>query len=182
MRIRNQLSITMSAFAIVIALVSACGPKAAPTPSGNASRPVSAPTTAPPAAANSNPPGSNANAAGRDPCSLLTKDEASQLLAQPVTDVKTEFGTCFYSAANQTRVGVQPFWSGGVALLKSDLAMFPDAQPVPGLGDEALYSTDGRLEVRKGDAAFVIASTIPVTPNKLDKLKTAAAKIVSRFP
>jgi hypothetical protein len=191
---QNQLSIIVSAFVIIAALVSACAPSAAATPSGNASRPtlnapdVSVPTKVPaaaltsPAATNSNPPGNSANAAGRDPCSLLTKDEASQVLAQPVTNVKTEFGTCFYVAADQIQVGVAVSWSGGVTLLKSDREMFPDAQQIPGLGDEALFTRDGRLEVRKGDAAFTISSTIAVTPDKLDKLKAAATKMVSRLP
>jgi hypothetical protein len=104
------------------------------------------------------------------------------VLAQPVTEVTVEFGTCFYRAANQTYVGVVVFWSGGVTLLKTDREMFPDAQQVPGLGDEALYARDGQLEVRKGDAAFTISSTIAVTPDKLDKLKVAAVKMVSRLP
>ena len=175
---KNQIRMYRIVAGVVLAsaaILSACGPKSAPTPSGNASRPASAPT-------NSNPPGNNANATGRDPCSFLTKDEASQVLGQPVTDVHVEYSiNCFYRAANQLQVVVSVYQSGGVNLLKGSLQMFPDAQQVPGLGDEAIYTRDGRLQVRKGDAAFIIASTIPVTPDKLDKLKAAAVKIASRF-
>ncbi len=193
MRVQNRLGIIISGFVIVAALVSACA-SAAPTPSGNAGNPTvsarsaSAPTSAlagtpaSQAAANSNPAGSTANGAGRDPCSLLTNAEASQVLAQPVTNMTTEFGTCFYKSANQLQVGVSVFWSGGTAFVKGDRELFPTAPQVPGLGDEAIYTTDGRLLVRKGDAAFAIASTIPVTPDKLDKLKAAATKMVSRLP
>ncbi len=193
MRLQNRLWI-ISAFLVVAALVSACSPSAAPKASGNTDKPTisarsaSAPTSAlagtpaSQAPTNSNPSSSTVNGAGRDPCSLLTNDEASQVLAQPVTNVTTEFGTCFYRAANQLQVGVSVFWSGGVAFLKSDRALFPTAPQVPGLGDEALFTTDGRLLVRKGDAAFAIASTIPVTTDKLDKLKAAATKMVSRLP
>ncbi len=194
MRVQNRHWNIISGFVIVAALVSACAPSAALTPSGNAGNPTasarsaSAPTSAlagtpaSQAPTNSNPGGSTANGAGRDPCSLLTNAEASQVLAQPVTNVTTEFGTCFYKSANQLQVGVSVFWSGGTAFVKGDRELFPTAPQVPGLGDEAIYTTDGRLLVRKGDAAFAIASTIPVTPDKLDKLKSAATKMVSRLP
>ncbi len=189
MKEQNRLSIIAFAFVTIATLVSACAPN------GNASRPTpnapvaSAPTSAlaatpaPSVATNSNPPGSSSNAAGFDPCSLLTKDEASQVLGQPVTDVHVEYDiNCFYRAADQLQVVVSVYQTGGVNLLKGSLQMFPDAQQVPGLGDQAIYSRDGRLQVRKGDAAFIIASTIPVTPNKLDILKAAATKIVGRLP
>jgi Protein of unknown function (DUF3558) len=182
MRGPNHLSIIVSTAVLLAALVSACGPKSVPTPSGITSRPSSAPTTAPTAATNSNPSGNNANGTSFDPCSFLTKDEASQVLGQPVTDVHVEYSiNCFYDAANQLQVAVSAYPSGGVNLLKGSLQQFPDAQQVSGLGDEAIYTRDGRLQVRKGDAAFIIASTIPVTPDKLDKLKAAAVKIASRF-
>lgn len=182
MREHNHLSIIVSTVVLLAALVSACGPKSVPTPSGKTSNPASAPTTAPTAATNSNPADNNANASGLDPCSFLTKDEASQVLGQSVTDVHVEYDiNCFYRAANQLQVVVSVYQTGGVNLLKTSLQQFPDAQQVPGLGDEAIYTRDGRLQVRKGDAAFIIASTIPVTPDKLDILKAAAVKIASRF-
>ncbi len=93
MRIKNSLSITIGAFAIVIALVSACGPKAAPTPSASSNAPTnstSAPVVAGPTAAPTSTPAptpSPTPAAAPTSASLLdafTKAQAALTSAKTV--------------------------------------------------------------------------------------------------
>src|ERR1035441_8446932 len=103
-----------------------------------------------------------------DPCSLVTKEEMSQVTGEQFTDASAEKNskTCIYMSADPSVASavISSTWDGEesramIPAMKigEDLTkMTPGGEAmIPGLGDQASFATYA-LTVRKGDAAFMI--------------------------
>jgi hypothetical protein len=108
-----------------------------------------------------------------DPCSLVTKEEMSQVTGEQFTDASAEKNskTCIYMSADPSVASavISSTWDGEesramIPAMKigEDLTkMTPGGEAmIPGLGDQASFATYA-LTVRKGDAAFMIRLNLP---------------------
>jgi hypothetical protein len=96
----------------------------------------------------------------REPCAMLTSDEASSALGQPVNSAEP-FGTavCRYSyGAEGRQLNVQYTWQGGAIAMgvtqkvMQHMSNVGSFTPVEGIGDDALLGPMGStLMMRKGD-------------------------------
>jgi hypothetical protein len=109
-----------------------------------------------------------------DPCSLITKEEMSQVTGEQFIEAKSETNskTCTYMTADASVGSAEvsstwdeaeaqamiPAMKAGAELTK--LTPADGTQMVPGLGNEASFATYA-LTVRKGDAAFMIRLNLP---------------------
>lgn len=97
-----------------------------------------------------------------DPCELLTAAMAEGALGVPVGPPTTIPGsgnvTCQYTPADGTKnvfALLTTYAASGKAALATATAEFPDAKPVPNLGDAALVSRKGHaIGVSVGDLLF----------------------------
>lgn len=110
----------------------------------------------------------------RDPCSLVTKEEMSQVTGEQFISATSEKNSndCIYMAADASvaSADITSSWDpeDSRAMLPAtkvaaDLTktILPDGeQMVSGLGDEASFAAYA-LTVRKGDAAFIIRLNLP---------------------
>jgi hypothetical protein len=157
-----------SVCACAVVLGSACSPKAAEQQQGSS------------ASATARPPRA-AVAAKRDPCSLVTAAEMSEVLAF-VVQAKPDGDTCDYQNQNPGGDGfgaVEVSWendNAGQALLEAlrqsgKLAPVPGAEPqsLAGIGDGATYSMYA-LHVLKGDVLLTFRVSPPPT-RLMDLLK-----------
>jgi zinc-ribbon domain len=96
----------------------------------------------------------------REPCAMLTTDEASSALGQPVISAET-FGpaVCRYSYGSEGRqFNAQYTWQGGAMAMGVTQSIMKHVSntgtftPVEGIGDEAMLGPMGStLMMRKGD-------------------------------
>jgi hypothetical protein len=109
---------------------------------------------------NSQSSGANSNPSGPGACSLLTKDEVSQVLGKPVDSAAGSGlgGVCTYVAKNLKIDFTVAGHTGGIKAMATDFARLGNlALVVPGLGDQAFYNTNSAyaLFVLKGDAEYM---------------------------
>jgi hypothetical protein len=110
----------------------------------------------------SDPTGNATGTPKTDPCDLLTKGMAEGALGVPVGKATRTPGegnvTCSYSPADGTSnvfVLLTTYAASGEAALATATKAFPDAKPVPDLGDAALVSRQGHaIGVSVGDLLF----------------------------
>jgi hypothetical protein len=174
------------AFLLGASLLAACGQTAAqtgnPAPATVALVPA---TVAPVAVVNSNP-------SGPDACTLLTKDDVSKVLGNPVDSATGSGlgGVCTYTAKNLKIDFTVAGHTGGAQAMATTLARLGDiALVVPGLGDQAFYNTDSAngLFVLKGDAEYLFNMS-DVTYQPLDPAvvqtteKALAVQLLSHLP
>lgn len=138
----------------------------------NASTPSSAPD-----------PGSGS--VSTDPCDLLTSGMAEGALGLPVGSPTTtpQAGslTCMYTPADgrpNVFVLLTTYEASGEAALTTATKEFPDAEPVPDLGDAAYISPRGHaIGVLDGDLLFAMSL---LRPDGLEvPLATSAAQLVT---
>jgi hypothetical protein len=176
----------------VVLLVTACASPIARTtnPTGNSDNlsPTSVSVTAPtqvPAEVN---PASNTT----DACTLLTKDDVSQVLGVPVdTAVASGLGgVCTYTSANLSITFTIAGHTGGIQAMNTTLANLGDlALVVPGLGDQAFYNTNSAnaLFLLKGDAEYLFGMSDvnyqPLDPAVVQATEKAfAVQLLSHLP
>lgn len=137
------------------------------TTSGTPSSPAT-PASAP--AGTEAPTGSPGDVSGiPDPCDLLTSDIAGGALGVEVGPSTTTPGennsTCSYAPADgraNVFVLLTTYAASGEAALKDATKAFPDARPVPGLGDSAYVSPSGHaIGVSAGDLLFGMSLLTP---------------------
>lgn len=120
-----------------------------------------------------------------DPCALLTAEEARAAVGTAVAPPERgddEAGpSCLYRVA--------PPRFGGVTLtLLTEEVQFeflrerPGSRPVPGVGDAAVVTPDGRIGVVKGSRAFTVTVLRPKAGEKaaLATLASLARSVLSR--
>jgi hypothetical protein len=108
-----------------------------------------------------------------DPCSLVTKEEMSQVTGEQFTNASADRNskTCTYMSADPSvaSADISSTWDGGesramMPAMKAgeDLTqMTPGGEAIiSGLGDQASFAMYA-LTVRKGDAAFMIRLNLP---------------------
>jgi hypothetical protein len=108
-----------------------------------------------------------------DPCSLVTKEEISQVTGEQFTNASAEKNSksCTYMSADPSvaSADISSTWEGDesramMPVMKAgeDLTkMTPGGEAmIPGLGDQASFAMYA-LTVRKGDAAFMIRLNLP---------------------
>lgn len=131
------------------------------SPGASASPATSAAPSADPSAASA-----GSGTPKTDPCSLLTKGMAEGALGLAVgppatVPVKGFSLTCFYKPADgrpNVFVLLTTYAASGKAALAYATKAFPDARPVPDLGDAALVSRKGHaIGVADGDLLFAIS-------------------------
>lgn len=128
-----------------------------------------------------------------DPFGLITRDEAASALDVPVGSPSLTYS----DDAIGVRFSASARWGGewslaALACHGTDgepvdgpgywhdmvLGMFPDAEPVPGVGDEARWS-DPYLFVLQGPTVFYVEASTPDGPDDARGRATAAAAIVA---
>ena len=137
-------------------------------------------------------PGSSAAASWQklDPCALLTKDQAAQVLGLSSVDEPTRkdlgpssichFGT--REDLNSLSVGVFDHPSTK-SEFETQFKLLPDAVSISGLGDAAFYGSD-ELNVLKGDNYIAIVLVYPGLENdqqRIEKLKQVANQILPKL-
>ena len=126
-----------------------------------------------------------------DPCSLITKAEAAQILGNPeilkAKSMPPQDGTCGYLGAPfDVHTETLKSASGWSAMVKKEIQE-KRAEPVEKIGDEAAFTTDGNgdfvMTSRKGNRIVTVTmysnrTTRADAKPKLVKLLTAAVSKV----
>lgn len=137
-----------------------------------------------------------------DPRVLLTRAEVEAALGEQVkepefTDTKNPLGQklCFYSPVSEkgaSFIQLSVVQNEGMSkdlrkqgynvdqLYTETKKNFTDAKPVPGIGDEAFWSTNG-LHILKGNVYLNISVGNTSKPENLELAKRLAEKAVSRL-
>ena len=137
-----------------------------------------------------------------DPGVLLTKAEVEAALGEQVKepelrDSKNPLGQmlCFYSPVSEKSekfIQLSVVQNEGMAknlreqgynveqLYKETKKNFTDAKPVPGIGDDAFWGTNG-LHILKGNVYLNISVGNTSKPENLELAKRLAEKVVSRL-
>jgi hypothetical protein len=188
----NRVGILIALSGIVF-LAAACASSVPPTANAPAVPPSNAAATAAPAvvptqASTPAIPSSNYP----DACTVLTKDDVSQVLGTPVdTAVSSGLGgVCSYTSKNLKIDFTIAGHTGGKQAMTTTLASLGDlALLVPGLGDQAFYNTNSAngLFVLKGDAEYLFSMS-DVTYQPLDPTvvqsteKALAVQLLGKLP
>jgi hypothetical protein len=125
----------------------------------------------------------------RQPCAMLTSEEAGRALGQPVASVE-QIGTsnCEYhfGPGGNQRFAIDYTWDGGAMAFKLSQAAMKSVAgmetftPVQGIGDEAYIEPMGSgLLMRKGDV--MVNLDLRVSGVSVEAAKTMAAKIADRL-
>jgi hypothetical protein len=126
--------------------------------------------------------------AGRDVCSLVTKEEVGEAFGTTFTEAASGTSGCQYtsSAGNNQALDVRVTWEGGVMALKLATTVLKGTggqgffQPVAGIGDEAYIAPMGTtLMFRKGDVLVNIQ--LHMVGNNVEATKAIAQKIAARL-
>ncbi len=182
----------IAVFMSIVLLATACASSSARTanPGDNSDNlsPASASVTAPTQVAAEVNPASNTT----DACTLLTKDDVSQVLGTPVdTAVASGLGgVCTYTSVNLRIDFTIAGHTGGIQAMNTTLANLGDlALVVPGLGDLAFYNTNSAyaLFVLKGDAEYLFGMNDvnyqPLDPAVVQATEKAlAVQLLSHLP
>ena len=109
-----------------------------------------------------------------DPCALVTKEEAEKALGAPVREaerpseanIPPRLFTCRYVAEKGDALAVMTVMvrrgyseSEARTGFQSSRELFPDAQDVPGLGDQSYWALND-LNIRRGDTHLVIGGDL----------------------
>jgi hypothetical protein len=162
----NRITVIGSALSAMALTLAGCG-----------SKPAASPTTNEAAASSNSPPARSA--AGFDPCSLVTADKVTAIIADKITQTEVNDHSCEYHAgptdeegtqimifktggtaqmqdtrkANQLLAGI-----GGAVSLQGDVGKDVQASITPPpkrgawtIGDETVWQPNGVLAVRKGE-------------------------------
>jgi hypothetical protein len=173
----------MAALALVAGLVAACSGSAATgalpaggTPAAQTQAAVGAAGTP-----------TSAAAAALDPCSLITADEATAALGEPVKAPSPGDHYCYLYAQANTDDSVEIYLTDPIKFLpkQSSIAGVFEVTQASGVGDAAYYVNDVGagtvgLNVKKGVTTFVVSvalkgSTIPALEDKENTLAIAVA-------
>ena len=126
----------------------------------------------------------------REPCAMLTTEEASKALGQPVASVE-QLGvtTCeyHYGPGGGKTLPIEYTWQGGAMTLKVAHAAMKQVSagmdtftPLPGIGDEAYLEPMGSgLLMRKGDV--MVHMDLRVSNIKPEAAENMAGKIAGRL-
>ena len=127
--------------------------------------------------------------AGRDVCSLVTKEEVGEALGTSVSEASGGTSHCQYtlSTGSNQALGVQVTWQGGIMAMKIASMAFKGIaggvggfQQATGIGDEAYVGPMGStLMFRKGDVMVNIH--LRMAGNNVEAAKVIAQKIVARL-
>ena len=177
----------------IVFIAAACASSVPPTvnppsvPPGNAAA-TAAPAVVPTQASTPAIPSSNYP----DACTVLTKDDVSQVLGTPVdTAVSSGLGgVCTYTSKNLKIDFTIAGHTGGKQAMTTTLANLGDlALLVPGLGDQAFYNTNSAngLFVLKGDAEYLFGmgdvTYQPLDPTVVQATEKAlAVQLLSKLP
>jgi hypothetical protein len=123
----------------------------------------------------------------REPCALLTAEEAGRALGQTVSSVEPRgTSSCQYQFGdNGQHMGVQFAWRGGAMTMKMTQGAMKQIgmasfTAVPGVGDEAyLAPMNAELLMRKGDVLVTIE--LQSSGVSADAAKKVAATIADRL-
>lgn len=145
---------------LLLALLSGCGDS-----DSNNSEKVDKDSTPSSSAPSTADPSGPSGTPKTDPCDLLTKASAEAALGVPVGTPKKQPGegnlTCYYTPADGTAnvfALLTTYSASGEAALKTASAEFPDARPVPELGDAAIVSRQGHvIGVSVDDVLFALS-------------------------
>ena len=125
----------------------------------------------------------------RQPCAMLTSEEAGRALGQPVASVEqTGTSNCVYhfGPGGNQRFAIDYTWDGGAMAFKlshaamKSVAGMETFTPLQGIGDEAYIEPMGSgLLMRKGDV--MVNLDLRVSGVSVEAAKTMAAKIADRL-
>ena len=127
-----------------------------------------------------------------DPCNLITKAEAAQILAKPeilkAKSMPPQDGTCGYLGAPfDVHTEVLPSPSGWSAMVKKQIQAKKAEAVAEKIGDETVFTTDGNgdfvMTSRKGNRIVTVTmffdkTTLAEAKPKLVKLLTVAVSKV----
>jgi hypothetical protein len=182
-----------AASVLLLALLGACDSGNSSKSDSSATHPAtsSAPSEPETTADASDPTGKATGTPKTDPCDLLTKGIAEGALGVPVGPATRTPGegnvTCSYKpadGASNVLVLLTTYAGSGEAALATATKAFPDAKPVPNLGDMALVSRQGHaIGVSIDDLLFgmslVRADAFDVSPAVVEaQLITLAHTVV----
>jgi hypothetical protein len=126
--------------------------------------------------------------AGRDVCSLVTKEEVGEALGTTISEASGGTSSCRYTAAGGIQaLDVSVTWQGAALALKfARMALKGTGggqeffQPVAGIGDEAYIAPMGTtLMFRKGDVLVNIQ--FHMVGSNVEAAKAIAQKIATRL-
>jgi hypothetical protein len=159
----------------LLALLTVCDPKSSGAGQGSAS-------------------GSTGGGTGKDPCSLLTKEEVGQVMGMAVAGPTRDGSNCNYIAPDATNgtAMISTTWEKTEAEAKADYGatagamsignqipgMSDGAGPIAGLGDEASFAMYF-LHVRKGSALLQVNVSLPHRLVEMMKQGQAGPKMYS---
>ena len=163
-----------SALAMLLLLAAACGGGSAATNGPGAAGATNGPTEAasqeagtPTDAADATPGDTQSGGGGggaSDACALVTAEEAGTILGQSgVTTELTpgDFSYCFYRDATGGAIGATSYTAHGGATSFAAWKGGSGAQPVDGIGDDAVFDpSSATLFILKGDAIMGITAGI----------------------
>lgn len=112
-------------------------------------------------------------------CSLVTKDDMSQILGATVVSVLGTDATCEYRTTPELAADIDTTWTGGKRAMADAKALSAAVfSPLAGLGDEAYFHGAGVTHVRKGDVYVVINSRLYLDPEERE-MKIARKVVAS---
>lgn len=124
----------------------------------------------------------------REPCTMLTTNDASKILGQPVTSVRQRgIQACEYEfGTDGKRLNIEYTWDGGAMTMKlahgamKQISGMETFIPVNGIGDEAYVAPGGSgLMMRKGDV--LVSIDLRVNGVSTDAAKKIASKIADNL-
>jgi hypothetical protein len=176
---------TLIVLALAAGLVAACSGSAATNGPANAATPAAQTQT--PARATTGAPSGAASAL--DPCSLITADEASAALGEPVKPASPGNHYCYWYAQANSDDSVEIYLTDPIKFLpnQSSISGVFEVTPATGVGDAAYYVNDVEagtvgLNVKKGQTTFVASVALKGAPiaSLEDKEKTLAIAVAGR--
>jgi hypothetical protein len=124
----------------------------------------------------------------REPCTMLTTNDASKILGQPVTSVRQRgIQACEYEfGTDGKRLNIEYTWDGGAMTMKlthgamKQISGMETFIPVNGIGDEAYVAPGGSgLMMRKGDV--LVSIDLRVNGVSTDSAKKIASEIADNL-
>ena len=172
----SELRHSTIALLMLLAVLAGCATAPAASPAAPDA------TAAAPGATDAPPPPAG-GAGTEDPCGLATIEEVSSALGVDVVEAEAQTGDdttyCNYRTADGTSVMALSF-SRGQTFVFDSFKNASDAIPVPGIGDDAVFSSD-TLFIKRGDAVVGIqAGQIDVDDtDEIIQLLTEVARAIA---
>jgi hypothetical protein len=173
----SRYALTLGTAALLTAGLSACSSPAATSPSAAHPGGLSTATAAPLTRTSTAQPVAAAGSA----CALVTTEEVTAAIGKPMGPGNDAGPICYFSATSDRSLVVYVQIYGDAQAMAAPKGVEDGSEHLPGLGDDAFWSSGGIVFVQKGTRAFTIsvpslALTSTKAPTAIVTLATAAAE------